>query len=98
MMEHNNIQELLSAYANDELARTQREFVDLCGEGERFVCSRGGSGDHAAMKFGNRGCISSLELFPFGLRQTVPFPDGCSLLIANSFVEAKKSANLRYSA
>ncbi|PZC47068.1 MAG: Transmembrane transcriptional regulator (anti-sigma factor RsiW) [Chloroflexi bacterium] len=28
MMEHNNIQELLSAYANDELARTQREFVE----------------------------------------------------------------------
>lgn len=33
---------------------TEREFIDLCGEGEWFVGSRGGSGDHAAMKCGKK--------------------------------------------
>ncbi|MBT3272347.1 MAG: galactokinase, partial [Spirochaetales bacterium] len=80
-----------AAVAINDLDLAPQDFVDLCGEGEWFVGSRGGAGDHAAMKYGKKGHISQLEFFPFGLKQTVPFPDGYSLLIANTFVEAKKS-------
>lgn len=66
-------------------------FVDLCGQGEWFVGSRGGSGDHAAMKFGHQGYVAHLGFFPFGLRGVTPFPEGYSLLVANSFIQAKKS-------
>ncbi len=30
------------------------QFVDLCGEGEWFVGTRGGSADHAAIKLGQK--------------------------------------------
>lgn len=71
------------------------EFVDLCGEGEWFVGSRGGAGDHAAMKYGRRGSITQLGFFPFRRIRSIPFGDDVDLVIANSFVEAKKSADAK---
>lgn len=74
---------------------TPQKFVDLCGEGEWFVGTRGGSGDHAAMKFGQRGYIASLGFFPFGYRGAVEFPKGYKLLIANSYIKANKTTNAK---
>jgi N-acetylgalactosamine kinase len=84
-----------AAIALNGLDVTPQEFVDLCGEGEWFVGSRGGAGDHAAMKLGEKGTISQIGFFPFGLRRTVPFPDSCRLVVANSFVRANKSTNAK---
>ena len=42
-----------------------REFVDLCGEGEWFVGTRSGSGDHAVIKFGREKEVLAVSFFPF---------------------------------
>ena len=39
---------------------TEQEFIVLCGEGEWFVGSRGGAGDHAAMKCCQKDTITHL--------------------------------------
>jgi len=74
---------------------TPQQFVDLCGEGEWFVGSRGGSADHAAIRTGERGRVARVGFFPFRIEETLPFPSGLSLVIANSLVRASKSAGAR---
>ncbi|MBR3423793.1 MAG: NTP transferase domain-containing protein [Clostridia bacterium] len=70
---------------------TDREFVELCGEGEWFVGSRGGAGDHAAMKCGKRGKITHLGFKPFEIGDSASFSDKYAILVANSMIQAKKS-------
>ena len=70
---------------------TEREFIDLCGEGEWFVGSRGGSGDHAAMKCGQKNAIVHLGFKPFTVGETQNFSDKYAVLVANSMLMAKKS-------
>lgn len=68
-----------------------KDFIHLCGEGEWFVGSRGGAGDHAAMKCGKRDMITHLDFCPFKIGESVEFPSDYNIVVANSFVEAKKS-------
>lgn len=68
-----------------------KDFIHLCGEGEWFVGSRGGAGDHAAMKCGQRDMITHLDFCPFEIGESVEFPSDYDVVVANSFVEAKKS-------
>ncbi len=70
---------------------TEREFIDLCGEGEWFVGSRGGAGDHAAMKCGKKDAIVHLGFKPFTVGGTQKFSDKYAVLVANSMLMAKKS-------
>ncbi len=70
---------------------TEREFIDLCGEGEWFVGSRGGAGDHAAMKCGKKDAIVHLGFKPFTVGETQKFSDKYAVLVANSMLMAKKS-------
>lgn len=65
--------------------------VDLCGEGEWYVGTRGGAGDHAAMLFGRRGLVSHVGFFPCRLLGYVPAPEGCDIVICNSLRPARKS-------
>lgn len=69
--------------------------VDLCGEGEWFVGTRGGSGDHAAIKLGRRGEVANMSFFPFRVKGFVPFPPGYRILIVNSGIQAKKMQGAR---
>ncbi|MHB9027870.1 MAG: NTP transferase domain-containing protein [Candidatus Latescibacterota bacterium] len=69
------------------------DFVDLCGEGEWFVGTRGGSGDHAAMKFAAKGSIIHMGFHPIRIEGIVPFPPGYVLFILQSHQSAKKSEN-----
>ena len=46
---------LQAAIALNNFDLTSQQFIDLCGEGEWFVGSRGGAGDHAAIYLGQRG-------------------------------------------
>jgi N-acetylgalactosamine kinase len=71
------------------------ELVDLCGQGEWFVGSRGGSADHAAIRMGKRGQIAHVKFFPFEVAQTYSFPDSCRLVIANSGINAHKSSTAK---
>jgi len=84
-----------AAVALSGLRVTPRQFVDLCGEGEWFVGSRGGSADHAAIRSGERGRVARVGFFPFRIEKTMPFPRPLSLVIANSQVRASKSAGAR---
>jgi len=84
-----------AAVALNGLDVTPQQFVDLCGEGEWFVGSRGGSADHAAIRSGERGRVARVGFFPFRIERTVPWPEGLSLVIANSHVRAAKSEGAR---
>ena len=81
--------------ALNALNLTVREFVDLCGEGEWYVGSRGGAGDHAAMKCSQAGRITHLKFKPFEIGESVPFPKDYSVIVVNSGEMAKKSEGAR---
>ncbi|NOZ19472.1 MAG: hypothetical protein GXP25_00125 [Planctomycetes bacterium] len=81
---------MATTYLN-RLRVTAGELVELCGEGEWYVGTRGGAGDHAAMIMGRRGYIAHLRFFPFQLLQYVPLPKTHSIVICNSLRQAKKS-------
>ena len=70
---------------------TEHEFIDLCGEGEWFVGSRGGAGDHAAMKCAEKDSIVHLGFKPFTVGEKQKFSDKYAVLVANSMLMAKKS-------
>ncbi len=70
---------------------SDREFVELCGEGEWFVGSRGGAGDHAAMKCGKHGRITHIGFKPFEIGESAVFSDKYAILVANSMIQAKKA-------
>lgn len=72
-----------------------REFVDLCGEGEWFVGTRGGSGDHAAIKLGRANEVVSVSFFPFEVLGAHPFPEEHALIVCHSGISAKKMENAR---
>lgn len=74
---------------------TRERLAELCGEAEWYVGTRGGSGDHTAILFGRRGelthaCFRDVVKL-HDLTQT-PFPAGYQLLLANSCVRSRKSA------
>ena len=70
---------------------SRQTFIDLCGEGEWFVGSRGGAGDHAAMKCSRRGSITHLDFKPFRVGESVPFSDRYAIIVADTCTKAKKS-------
>jgi len=70
------------------------DFIDICGYGEWYVGTRGGSGDHAAIKFGRPNAILHMTSLPLSV-ETVPFPPGYRIVLANSLVEARKQAGAR---
>ncbi len=70
------------------------EFIEHCGRGEWFVGTRGGSGDHAAMKYGKRGMISHIGFHPSTVEH-VPFPPDYRVVICNSWDEAHKAGGAR---
>jgi N-acetylgalactosamine kinase len=71
------------------------QLVDLCGEGEWFVGTRGGSADHAAIKFGQKGKVAKVKFFDFALEKSVEFPKDYVLLICNSGIRAQKTTNAK---
>ena len=81
--------------ACNRLDMTASDFVDLCGEGEWYVGSRGGAGDHAAMKFGRRSQVSRVRFFPFAFEYVPGIPDDHRLVVFNSQVRAQKSSSAR---
>jgi N-acetylgalactosamine kinase len=84
-----------AAVALNGLRVTMRDFVDLCGEGEWFVGSAGGSADHAAISTGKAGYVSRIGFFPFRTEGEVPLPSDLDVVIANSGAQAVKSAGAR---
>ena len=74
---------------------TDDEFVELCGEAEWFVGSRGGPGDHAAMKCCKKGEITHISFKPLKIGESAPFFEDCGLIVANSMQMSRKSEGSR---
>ena len=70
------------------------EFVSICGAAEWYVGTRGGSGDHAAIKLSKKGHISNIGFFPLQI-DFAPFTDGYRVAICNTLKEAKKAAGAK---
>lgn len=66
-------------------------FVDLCGEGEWFVGSRGGAADHGAMKCCREGYITHMLFKPMSIGRSAKFSSDFRIVVANSCLSAKKS-------
>lgn len=81
-----------AATALHGLEITPNQFVNFCGEGEWFVGTRGGSADHAAMKYGAMGTINHVRFHDFELLEQIQFPDTHRMVVCNSFMQAKKAA------
>ncbi len=86
---------LQAAIALNELDLTSQQFIDLCGEGEWFVGSRGGAGDHAAIYLGQRGKIAHVGYLPFRVERLIDAPAEYQILIADSHIKATKSSASR---
>ncbi len=71
------------------------QFVDLCGEGEWFVGTRGGAADHAAVKFGQKGKVVKVVFFDFSILDIVPFPQNYALVVCDSGLKARKTGKAR---
>ncbi|MCX7918221.1 MAG: hypothetical protein N3A72_01175 [bacterium] len=68
--------------------------VELCGQAEWYVGTRGGAGDHAAMLLGKRNQIAHIQFYPLQV-QYYPFPSGYEIVICNSFKPASKSKDVK---
>ena len=84
--------EALTAINN--LQFTDDEFVEACGTAEWFVGTRGGFGDHAAIKLSRRGHISNIGFFPLTI-DFAPFLDGYRVAVCSTLKEAKKAAGAK---
>jgi len=68
------------------------EYASRCGVAEWYVGTRGGCGDHAAIKFGRRNRITHARTEPWlHIRDHLPFPAGYRLLVFDSGVVADKT-------
>jgi len=84
-----------STIAVNQLDVFPAQFVDLCGEGEWFVGTRGGSADHAAVKLGRRGKVIQVAFFDFAVKQALEFPDDYVMVVGDSGIRARKSGGAR---
>lgn len=71
------------------------QFVDLCGEGEWFVGTRGGAADHAAIRLGRKGTVIKVIFFDFAVQASVPFPDDYAMAVVDSGFRARKSGDAK---
>ena len=79
----------------NELKTRPAKLITLCGEGEWFVGTRGGSADHAAVKMGEKGRVVKVRFFDFGVEEVIDFPDKYIMAICDSGIEARKSSGAK---
>lgn len=73
------------------LSLGEDRFVELCGEAEWYVGSRGGAGDHAAIKCCRSGSLTHIDFKPMKIGDSVKMPEGYAVIVADSTFKAKKS-------
>lgn len=87
---------LLAASVLNNIRLSDRQFIDMCGQGEWFVGSRGGSGDHAAIYLGQKARVTQVANHPFKVIKAVNIPADYNVIIADSHVKAAKSAKAKH--
>jgi len=85
---------MLTAMAVNRLEIDRGDLVDMCGEAEWYVGTRGGKGDHAAILFGRPGAILHIGFWPLRVESAL-LPAGHAIVLANSLKEANKQAGAR---
>jgi len=76
------------------LDMSDMEMAEACSPAEWYVGTRGGGGDHAAIKFARRGCLTHIGSFPLTV-DVIPFPEGHCAVLCDSRVAASKTAGAR---
>lgn len=76
------------------LEMSDAELAEAGQFAEWYVGTRGGGGDHAAIKFAKRGYLAHIGSFPVTV-DTVPLPQDCVAVLCNSLVVAAKTAGAR---
>ncbi|MCE2438330.1 MAG: hypothetical protein J4F39_02775 [Candidatus Latescibacteria bacterium] len=68
------------------------QFVRYAGTAEWYVGTRGGFGDHAAIKCGRLGKITHMKTLPeLTIDAYLPFPNGYQIIIFDSGIQANKT-------
>ena len=75
----------------NSLSVSPYRFVELCDEGECSLGNRGGTGDHAAIKYSRKGCITQIGFAPLQIIRSVPFPADHVLAVCNSQYRAHRT-------
>ena len=70
------------------------QLVDACAQAEWYVGTRGGGGDHAAIKFGKLDHVTHIGCFPLSV-DWIGFPPEYRIVLANSLKKAEKSRAAR---
>lgn len=68
------------------------QLAERMAEAEHYVGTRGGGMDQAACLLARPGRVLKIDFFPLRV-EAIPFPESASLVICDSRVRAKKSAN-----
>ncbi|MCY3763924.1 MAG: hypothetical protein OXH06_00695 [Gemmatimonadetes bacterium] len=76
----------------NEIDLDDGQFVRYAGTAEWYVGTRGGFGDHAAIKCGQLGRITHMKTLPeLMIDSYLPFPDGYQIVIFDSGIQANKT-------
>ncbi len=78
----------------NRLELENKDLVEICGEGEWYVGTRGGAGDHAAMLLGKKGMMTHVGFKPLSYEHC-PFPKGYVAVMAHSGIGAEKATQAR---
>ncbi len=74
---------------------SSEDFVSMCAEAEWYVGTRGGSGDHAAMKFCKSGKVAQMSFFPNKHIKDLPSFKDHYFVICNSKISARKTVGAK---
>ncbi len=88
---------MLAAEATIRINALEVEPADLiehAGFAEWYVGTRGGCSDHAAIAWSKPNMLLHITAFPVTV-DSIPFPAGYSIVLANSLIEAKKQTGAR---
>ena len=85
---------VLALCAINRVGLNRVQLVELCGEAEWYVGTRGGCGDHAAMILGQRGCITHVGFKPLTYTH-YPLPPRVEVILCHSGLEANKATNAK---
>ncbi|MEN6519566.1 MAG: galactokinase [Armatimonadota bacterium] len=80
--------------AANSMVIERKDLAELLARGERYVGTEGGGMDQAASLLSERKKALKIDFFPLS-SDSVPMPDGYSIVVCNSLVAAEKSGAAR---
>lgn len=81
--------------ALNNIACSRERLVELCGEAEWYVGTRGGAGDHAAMILAREGYVTQVGYFPFRVTGSAPLLRSHTFVVFDTGIPARKTAEAK---